>query len=197
MSGGTLAPAFTGILANSTSGNVMINMTGGQIGTAGTPVLQQGIVASTGTGGITITSASIFAAAGGIDAEVVSGGTGNTSITLNGNVGTTLGTGVNAVSSGTGSMFIGGAGDINSASGNGIVARQTAAATSGNLTIDISGNIIAQTGASNGITAQITNAANNADISVTHLGTNTSGLSATTAGGGNVTVTTSKDIGGH
>ena len=131
----------------------------------------------------------------GITSSIV-GGTGNTSITLNGNVSTTLGTGVNALSSSTGSMFIGGAGNISAAGGSGIVAQQTAAATSGNLTIDISGNIIAQTGASNGITARITSAANNADISVTHLGTNTSGLSATTAGGGNVTVTTSKDIGG-
>jgi uncharacterized protein with beta-barrel porin domain len=131
----------------------------------------------------------------GITSSIV-GGTGNTSITLNGNVSTTLGTGVNAVSSSTGSMFIGGAGNISAAGGSGIVAQQTAAATSGNLTIDISGNIIAQTGASNGITARITSAANNADISVTHSGTNTSGLSAVTAGGGNVTVNTSKDIAG-
>ena len=131
----------------------------------------------------------------GLSSAIV-GGTGYTSITLNGNVGASLGNGVNAVSSSTGSMFIGGAGNISATGGNGIVAQQTAAATSGNLTINTTGNIIAQSGANNGITAQITSAANNADISVTHLGTNTSSLIATTAGGGNVTVTTSNDIGG-
>ena len=196
VSGGTLAPAFTGILASAaTSGNVVVNMTGGQIGTATVSVNQEGISASSGTGSINITSTSIFATNGGIDTQVA-GGAGNTSITLNGNVSTNLGAGVNAVSSSTGSMFIGGTGNIGSTLGDGIVAKQTAAATSGNLTINTSGNIIAQSGASNGIIAQITNAANNADISVTHSGTNTSGLIASTVGGGNVTVNTSKDIGG-
>jgi uncharacterized protein with beta-barrel porin domain len=170
-------------------------MTGGQIGTATASVNQEGISASSGTGSINITSTSIFATNGGIDTQVA-GGAGNTSITLNGNVITNLGAGVNAVSSGTGTMFIGGTGNITSTLGDGIVAKQTAAATSGNLTINTSGNIIAQSGASNGIIAQITNAANNADISVTHSGTNTSSLIATTLGGGNVTVNTSKDIGG-
>jgi uncharacterized protein with beta-barrel porin domain len=100
VSGGTLASAFTGILANSTSGNILVNMTGGQIGTAVTPVLQQGINALSGTGGINITSASIFAAAGGIEAD----GAGPISVQNNGAVTSLSGIGVHLVGGTTNSV---------------------------------------------------------------------------------------------
>jgi hypothetical protein len=132
----------------------------------------------------------------GLNSAIV-GGTGNTSITLNGNVSTVFGNAVN-VSSSTGSIFIGGAGNITGSAGDGIFVQQTAATTSGDLTINTSGNIVAG-GGNTGIVAAITNAANNANISVTQLGTigaSVGGVNATTAGGGNVTVSTSKDISG-
>src|SRR6185437_819659 len=90
VSGGTLTPDFGGISANSTSGNIVVSMTGGQIGTVGVPVVNQGITATSATGGINITSASIFAGGGGI---VVSGG-GPISVRNNGTVTSLSGIGI-------------------------------------------------------------------------------------------------------
>ena len=195
VSGGTLSGAVTGIKADATtSGNVVVNMTGGQIGTVGTPVSQKGIVATSGSGSIDITSTSVFATDGGISATIASG-TGNTSIKLSGDVSTTFSNAVAGVSGSTGVISIVSTGNISSTNGNGILAQSTAATTSGDLTINHTGNV----NGFDGIVAFIGAAGNNANIFVTEVGTVTAvneGISAQTAGGGNVTVSTSNNVTG-
>jgi hypothetical protein len=75
-------------------------MTGGQIGTVGVPVIQQGITAISATGGINITSTSIFAGGGGI---VASGG-GPISVQNNGAVTSLSGIGIDLVGGTTNSV---------------------------------------------------------------------------------------------
>ena len=121
----------------------------------------------------------------------MTGGSGNTTITFNGNVSGV--DGVVATSSSTGSMSVSGTGNAHGLSA--IKLQNTATATSGDLTVNMSGNITGNGGV--GIAAQIANAANNANISVTDTGTISGsgfGISAVTAGGGNVLVNMSNSI---
>ena len=205
---------------SSTSGNVAVTtIAGATVTSVGT----NGILASTGSGGITINTAAVTtnSTGFGINAAVTGGGTDGIAITTNGTITSTGGTAINssvtggsgntaitfnadvlfgaalgpagiqAVSSSTGSMIVTGSGNVSGAgSGGAINVSNTAAVTSGDLTVNTSGNF------NNFISATITQAANNANISVAHAGTLSSSLldaiTATTAGGGNVSVTTSK-----
>src|SRR5260370_31012826 len=91
-------------------------------------------------------------------------------------------------------MSVSGSGNINVTAGAAaaIFLQNVAATTSGDLTINTSGNF------NRFITAQITGGNNNANLSVTHTGTlSTPGgtaLLAATSGGGNVSVTTTQLI---
>jgi outer membrane autotransporter protein len=146
-----------------------------------------GNVAVTTISGATITSTAGF----GINSQVLGGGGGNTAITFNADVNGATG-GITAQSNGTGAMSVSGSGNVNVTAGGAaaIFLQNTAATTSGDLTINTSGNF-------NGfINARITQGNNNANISVTHTGTLSApsgdALIADTSGGGNVSVTTSQ-----
>ena len=91
-------------------------------------------------------------------------------------------------------MTVSGTGSINAAeAGPGLTVTNTASSTSGDITINPSGNI---TGIFNVVNAQITNAANNANIAMSLAGaiTGGNGITASTAGGGQISVTTSNNI---
>ena len=139
----------------------------------------------------TISGANITSTGGAGINSTMTGGSGNTTITFNGNVSGV--DGVVATSSSTGSMSVSGTGNAHGLSA--IKLQNTATATSGDLTVNMSGNITGNGGV--GIAAQIANAANNANISVTDTGTISGsgfGISAVTAGGGNVLVNMSNSI---
>jgi uncharacterized protein with beta-barrel porin domain len=165
------------VTTNSTGFGINATVTGG--GTQGIAITTNGTITSTGGTGIN---------------SSVTGGSGNTAITFNADVlfGSGGGpAGIQAISSSTGSMLVTGSGNVTgTGTGGAISVSNTAAATSGDLTINTSGNF------NNFILATVTQAANNANISVTHTGTlsatNIAALTAATAGGGNVSVTTSK-----
>ncbi len=166
------------VTVNSTGTAVNATVTGG--GTRGIGITTNGTVTSTGGNGIN---------------SLVTGGSGNTAITFNAGVlfGSSTSTGISAISSSTGSMTVSGSGNVTgTGTGGAINISNTAGATSGDLTINTSGNF------NNFINATVTQAANNANISVTHTGTLTStnidGINATTLGGGNISVTTSQLI---
>ena len=210
--------ASGGISASTGSGNIRIDTTAGLLGTGANKI--EGVSATTASGAINISTAAIGAIGYGINAQVTAGdsggitvlatgnismlgtydiatsivgGTGNTSIIYDGAL-TTMGNGgISASSSSTGAMSIGGSGSIVSAiAGNGIAVINSASATSGDITINPTGTINA--GAHDSISASITNAANNANIIVAPTGVLTGGISATTVGGGNVTVTEVSNI---
>jgi uncharacterized protein with beta-barrel porin domain len=226
--GGTISSTSTansGLVINNTTGNILVNMTGGQIGT-GAARVSRGIVATTTSGSIDLTSSPIFSINDGITAAVTAGtsggitihagsidtfntgivssivgGTGNTAITLNGNIASAGGGGIRAASSSTGSMSVGGTGNISTSAGGGAISvTNSATSTSGDITINPSGNLTSAPFPA--ILAQITNAANNANIIVTPTGTVSGGdtggtagvITARTAGGGNVTVTTANNV---
>jgi outer membrane autotransporter protein len=208
------------VLSNTGSGAISVN-TSGTIGTSAARV-ENGVLATAASGGIGITTGTIWAIVDGINAEVtgggsggitvvananmsvlgdrdivtsITGGTGDTAITYNGALTSTGLGGILATSSSTGTMTIGGTGSVNStAAGNAIQVTNSATSTSGDITINPSGNISA--GGNTGILAQVTNAANNANIVVAPTGVvfAGSGIAATTAGGGNVTVTTTNNL---
>jgi outer membrane autotransporter protein len=178
-----------GIFASTTTGAITINT-----GAVTTNSTGMGINATTAGGGISITTNGVVQSTGGNGINtLVTGGSGNTAITFNADVlyGSSTAVGIQAVSSSTGSMTISGSGNITKAgagTGGAIILTNTAATTSGNLTINTSGNF------DNFIAASVTQAGNNANISVTHTGTlssvNVDALTATTAGGGNISITT-------
>ncbi|MFT4117086.1 autotransporter domain-containing protein [Bradyrhizobium sp.] len=220
MSGGTLQSALGnggGVEATTTSGNILVNASGGTIGTSSVRV-ENGLAATTASGAININATTIFAANTGISAQVTSGGsggitivangaisatndvdiltsivggTGNTSITYNAALNANSG-GISATSSSTGSMSVGGSGSLTVVLGTGITVSNTASSTSGDITINPTGGISASTA----IRAEITDAANGANIVVAPTGSisGSTGIIATTAGSGNVTVTTSNDV---
>src|SRR5262249_18042283 len=180
-----------GIFATTTTGAITINTAAVTTNSTG-----NGINAVTTGGGISITTNGIVQSTGGnAILTQVTGGTGNTAITFNADVlyGRSLSTGIRAAASSTGSMSVTGSGNITGGDFGGLILQNTAAATGGDLTINTSGNF------SSFIQASITQAANNANISINHTGTVTSAgglgspaISATTAGGGNVSITTTK-----
>src|SRR5437868_8352368 len=87
-------------------------------------------------------------------------------------------------------MTVTGSGNVTgSGTGGAVVAQNLTGSLSGDLTINTSGNF------NNYFVARVLSAANNANIFVTHTGTlsaNADAITAVTAGGGNVTVTTTK-----
>src|SRR5713226_2307443 len=174
-----------GINAQTVTGGITIHS--GAITTTGGGNGINATVTGGGTGGVAITTNGVITSNGiGINSSVT-GGSGNTAITFNAGI-SAITAGVQAISSSTGSMTVTGSGNIGFTD-HAITVQNNAATTSGDLTINTSGNY---TGV---ITAQVTQAANNANISVTHTGTiNNAGssITATTAGGGNVAVTTTQ-----
>ncbi|MBR0725781.1 autotransporter domain-containing protein [Bradyrhizobium manausense] len=210
--------ASGGITATTGSGNIQIDTSGGTLGTIANKI--ETVSATTTSGSINISTGAIAAIASGINAQVtgggsggitvvangsistlaiydiatnITGGTGNTSITYNGALSSSGFGGIAATSSSTGTMSVGGSGSISSIlAGPGISVVNSAAATSGDITINPTGSINA--GGFNSIRAAITNAANNANIVVAPTGVLTGGIAASTAGGGNVTVTAVNNI---
>jgi hypothetical protein len=183
-----LQTGSVGINAQTVTGGITIHT--GAITTTGGGNGINATVTGGGTGGVAITTNGVITSASGIGINSqVTGGSGNTAITFNAGI-SAITAGVQAISSSTGSMTVTGSGSIGFTD-HAITVQNNAATTSGDLTINTSGNY---TGV---ITAQVTQAANNANISVTHTGTiNNAGssITATTAGGGNVSVTTSNSV---
>ncbi len=162
---------------------------------------EPGIVATTTTGDvmtITINGAGSVTSTGAdaIDATN-SGGGGNISITANGAV-TGANDGINAIENGTGStaqgeISIGGSGNITGQAGYGILAEQSATGL-GDLLIDGTRDVMTGPGSTfDGILAEILNAADVANVTVNQTGNVTgglSGISAFTDGTGDVSVAT-------
>ena len=156
-----------------------------------------GIIATAaGAGPISITTApgtTISGAKSGINASVVDGAA---SIIFNGNVTTTTPGSfydVSATSTGAGSITIGGSGNATS---GGILATSSGL---GGITIGGSGNTTDSL-ASAGIFAQISNPANTADIQIARGGFitgATNGIFASTAGSGNILLTTAGAVTGN
>jgi uncharacterized protein with beta-barrel porin domain len=204
------------VLSNAGAGNIDVNTTGG-IGGGGTK-FGTGVAAATTSGAINVTTGAISAIIAGITASSggggitilangniggvvlnqdiatsITGGTGNTSITYNGALSSGGTGGILATSSSTGTMSVGGSGSISSAlAGSGISVTNSATSTSGDITVNPTGTINA--GGFNSIRAAISNAANNANIVVAPTAALTGGIAASTAGGGNVTVTEVSNI---
>ena len=181
--------ATHGVNAVTATGGITIN-TGAVTVNSGTAI--DATVTAGGTRGIAITTNGAVTSTGGIGiGAFVTGGSGNTAITFNADVAGGAGSaGILAVSSSTGGMTVKGTGNVTGGTGGALNINDTAAATSGDLTVNTSGNFGSY------INANVSQAANNANISVTHTGTVTStnadAISATTSGGGNVSVTTSQ-----
>src|SRR5262249_4243419 len=121
---------------------------------------------------------------------------GNISITANALV-SGASTGVGAQNGGTGTTVVTGGGAIN----GGIISAIIVSATGNGPGANINSITISGTGDTSNIRnpvifAQITNAANNSNIVIDRSGTisGRDGIHATTAGGGNIAVTTSNNI---
>jgi uncharacterized protein with beta-barrel porin domain len=181
--------AVHAINASTATGGITINTGAVTVNSTGTAI--NATVTTGGTRGIAITTNGTITSTGGTGiASFVAGGSGNTAITFNGDV--SFGSfGISATSNSSGSITVSGAGNVTGGTGAAVLVG-TSAASSGDLTVNTSGNF------GSFISAFNTNATNNANVSVTHTGTLTStnadGISATTLGGGNVSVTTTKLI---
>ena len=174
-SGGTLTTngaidggSATGISATSTSGAAMTIT----INTSST-------VTSTGADAIDATD---------------SGGAGDISITADGAV-TGAVNGIDAIQSGGGNLIIGGSANVIGQAGDGISAEQSATGL-GDVLINSFGNVTGTGPGSIGILAEILNAADGDNVTVEQVGNVSGGqvgIEASTAGNGNVSVTSGSD----
>jgi Ca2+-binding RTX toxin-like protein len=111
VTGGQIHAGVNGIVASASAtstGDILINMTDGQIGTATQRTGTNGILATGGAeaGDLTITSSSIFANANGINARMGATATGDLAVTANNTISGVNGSGIHVENDGTGTTTV-------------------------------------------------------------------------------------------